>query len=80
MLRRLHERKVVRRQQLAEAELVSLRDQFDGRDKKAPDDKRRADIRVEVPRADEGPAPCPPKTSPSLSPGKAAPVAASQDV
>ncbi|CAL8472073.1 g11615 [Coccomyxa elongata] len=77
---RLHERKVVRRQQLAEAELMSLRDQFDGRDKKASDDKRRADIRVEVPRADEGPAPCPPKTSPSLSPGKAAPVAAAQDV
>ena len=77
---RLHERKVVRRQLAAEAEMVSLREQFEGSGKTAAAERPRADIRVEVPRAGDDPAPCPPKTSPSLSPGKAPPAAAARDV
>lgn len=59
--------------------MVSLREQFDASGKASPtaaEQRRRADIRVEVPRAGDAPAPCPPKSSPSLSPGKAPPAAA----
>ncbi|EIE23574.1 hypothetical protein COCSUDRAFT_65991 [Coccomyxa subellipsoidea C-169] len=81
----LHERKVARRQAAMEAEMVSLREQYDSGSGKAaaeagPAERTRADIRVEVPRAGDDPAPCPPKTSPSLSPGKAPPQAAAQDI
>lgn len=82
--RRLHERKMARRAAAAEAELVGLRAQYhdDVSVKKgAPAETgRRADIRVEVPGQGEAPAPCAPKLSPALSPGKAPPPAAAPDV